>query len=325
MAAGRTSGARSERPARIWNKLVVEGVGDPGLALVAGAQRGIVHQFQLAALQLGRSAVRHRIAKGSLHPVLPLVFAVGSAVLQPLAAETAALLYAGDDCGLSHRTAAALWGMVDGEGIQPVQLTAVSRKVRHRPGLHAYQTMTFDLRDLRLHHGLPVTSPARTVIDYAAVATSVELERALAEARVLKLITDRDLEAAIHRAPLRAGVAAIKELLKDEAAQAFTRSEAERVLRRLVADAGLPAPQTNVKLLGFEVDMLWPEQRVVVEADGYDTHRHPAAFERDRRRDQVLQAAGYHVIRVTWRQLKREPVGVAVRIAQTLALAATRG
>jgi very-short-patch-repair endonuclease len=87
----------------------------------------------------------------------------------------------------------------------------------------------------------------------------------------------------------------------------------------LIARAGLPRPIANARVLGMEVDLLWPSERVVVEFDGWAAHGHRAAFERDHRRGQVLNAAGYRVFRVTWRQLVEEPLAVAVRLAQTLA------
>ncbi len=91
----------------------------------------------------------------------------------------------------------------------------------------------------------------------------------------------------------------------------MTRSEAERKLLELLRDARLPPPETNARVLGYEVDFLWRAQKLVVEVDGYAFHGHRAAFERDRAKDQVLVAAGYRVIRVTWRQLEREPLVVA--------------
>ena len=121
---------------------------------------------------------------------------------------------------------------------------------------------------------------------------------------------------ALDRAPGRSGTATLRALLNDE--PTLTRSEAERRLRRLIRDAGLPPPESNVRLLGFEVDFVWRAARLVVEVDGHAFHAHRAAFERDRERDQALVAAGFRVIRVTWRQLEREPLAVMARIAQAL-------
>jgi very-short-patch-repair endonuclease len=88
---------------------------------------------------------------------------------------------------------------------------------------------------------------------------------------------------------------------------------------RLLRDARLPEPLTNVRVAGFEADFFWPDQKLIVEFDGYQFHGHRRAFERDRRRDQAHIAAGYTVIRVTWRQLTEEPLAVVATISRVLA------
>ena len=115
------------------------------------------------------------------------------------------------------------------------------------------------------------------------------------------------------------GAATVKALLEQEQDSGYTRSVAERRLRDLIRDAGLPRPRFNEPLLGYVVDALWPAHRLVVEVDGYAYHRHRKAFESDRRRDQELVAAGYRVIRVTWLQLRDRPILVITSIAQALA------
>ncbi len=114
--------------------------------------------------------------------------------------------------------------------------------------------------------------------------------------------------------------ALLRHLLGTDRGTTYTRSKAERLLRRLLKAAGLPQPIVNVPLLGYTADFLWREHRLILEVDGYPSHGHKLAFERDRRRDQVHVAAGYTVIRVTWHQLVNEPYGVIARIAQALAL-----
>jgi very-short-patch-repair endonuclease len=79
-------------------------------------------------------------------------------------------------------------------------------------------------------------------------------------------------------------------------------------------------PRTNVKRAGWEVDAVWDAHRLVVEVDGYRYHRTRAKFERDRRKDTRLLLAGYRVLRITWRQLTREPEAVIATIAAALAV-----
>jgi very-short-patch-repair endonuclease len=258
---------------------------------------------------------------GSLHTVLPSVFAVGRAALEPLGAEIAALLYVGDDCVLSHATAAALWGLSPPRDL--VEITLAGRNVRQRPELRVYRVAELDARDVRLRDGIPVTAPARTLIDFAASALDDDLQAALSEARVLRLITDGDLRLALERCPTRSGSARLRRFLRAETGRLKTRRAAERLLLSLLSKAGLPRPEANVHVHGFEVDFVWRDAKLIVETDGYQFHSHRSAFERDRRRDQVLVAAGYRVIRVTWRQLEREPLAVVARIAQALAFTAS--
>ena len=100
----------------------------------------------------------------------------------------------------------------------------------------------------------------------------------------------------------------------------FTRSEGERRLKALCKAAGLPLPQMNARVAGWEVDAFWPAQRVVVEVDGYKYHRTRRRFESDRRKDAALQAAGYRVVRITWRRLTQEPLAVSAQLGALLSL-----
>lgn len=123
----------------------------------------------------------------------------------------------------------------------------------------------------------------------------------------------------IERAPTRRGSGVLRALLRSELESGYTRSAAERRIVKVVRQAGLARPLLNEPLLGHVADFLWPRQRLVVEVDGYGAHRHRAAFESDRKRDQQLVAAGYRVVRVTWRQLRDEPLAVIASLAQALA------
>jgi very-short-patch-repair endonuclease len=124
----------------------------------------------------------------------------------------------------------------------------------------------------------------------------------------------------IARSRGRPGISALRELVEAELAGERNRLEAEKRFRALVKDAKFPEPQSNAKVGPFTVDFLWPEERVVAELDGFTTHRTRSAFEGDRARDGDLQALGYRVVRVTWRQLTREPHAVVARVAAVLAL-----
>lgn len=147
------------------------------------------------------------------------------------------------------------------------------------------------------------------------------LERAFAEAQVLGVVRRDELIDLLKRSRGRHGAAPIRALLDLESAPALTRSEAESRLLALLRAADLPPTDVNARVGGYEVDFLWRPERLVVEIDGFAYHAHRAAFERDRLRDASLQAAGYRVMRVTWRQLRGRPEAVIARLAQALARA----
>jgi very-short-patch-repair endonuclease len=237
--------------------------------------------------------------------------------LAPLAQESAALLACGERSLLASWSAGHLWGVVN-RAPEEVHVLLVGRRCKPKRGVRIHTVSELDPRDVRVRNGIPMTSPARTLIDIAADAAADELECAVSEARALKLIGDGDLEAALMRAGRRAGTRALRSLLNAEHGSGFTRSRAERLMRRLTRDARLPPPICNAWVIGLEVDFLWPAQRLVLEVDSYQFHGHRAAFERDRAKGMALVAAGYRLIRVTWLQLKTKPLMVAALLAQAL-------
>jgi very-short-patch-repair endonuclease len=91
----------------------------------------------------------------------------------------------------------------------------------------------------------------------------------------------------------------------------------------LIRKARLPSPRANVKVHGWEVDLLWSEHRLIVEVDALSTHTSPRDFERDRRKDAELTLLGYTVIRITRRQIEQEPEAVVARISAALSLSSS--
>jgi very-short-patch-repair endonuclease len=155
-------------------------------------------------------------------------------------------------------------------------------------------------------------------------ASGPDLEHLLATARVKRVLTDRDLVEVLARYPVHRACARLTAVLNRAGGPAFTRSDAERLMLSLMRRGRLPAPQVNARVHGFEVDFLWPDQRLIVEVDGFAYHGDRDAFERDRDRDAALVAAGYRVIRVTWRKLVKEPLLLVARVARALGTWARR-
>jgi very-short-patch-repair endonuclease len=165
-------------------------------------------------------------------------------------------------------------------------------------------------------HGIPVTGVSRTILDLASVLPQHQLERAMHQVEVQRLTDDLSIPELLARYPRRHGVRALKEIL--DAGAAPTREELESRFLGFVRRAGLPRPATNVLVLGFECDCVWHGSRAVVELDGRTFHDTTAAFERDRARDRALLAAGWRVIRVTWRQLHKESNALAADLRKIL-------
>jgi very-short-patch-repair endonuclease len=240
------------------------------------------------------------------------VYLVGREYVEPFGEEMAAILYFRGHAVLSHRSAACVWGLLD----RPSEIALTTTRARHsRPGLTLHRVTELDRRDLRLRRGLPVTSPSRTIVDLAA---DDELEQAVAIAFDKGLASPDEVRAAVERAPHHKGLVRLNRLLETGSATGLTRSKGERRLRALLRAADLPQPLANQPLLGYVADFIWPEQKLILEFDSFLFHSSRQAFEHDRRRDQRLAAAGYLVIRLTWRQLEQEPYAVIARIAQAI-------
>ena len=255
---------------------------------LAARQGGCVSRAQLTALGLTPDAIKHALRRGWLTRAHRGVFKVTLSTLPFLQPEWAAHLattgtLANDSAGAIHR-------------IRPKPHAVhviVPRNRRSQPGLHIHRAQ-LQPHEVTTVNGLPVTTPRRTLQDLRRTLSLNDYARARNEAEVLGLV------AAPDEGPT------------------LTRSEAERLLLRIIESAGLPRPQTNQRIGRWEVDALYPEHRLAIEIDGFRYHSTRASFERDRRKDAELTALGYRVLRFTYRQLADEPLYVAATIAPTL-------
>ena len=212
----------------------------------------------------------------------------------------AALAY-GPHAVISHRTAAALWGI--GTSTWKVDVTTPQSK-RSRDGIR-HHTARLHPEDIARRDGIPVTSVARTILDVAAKLSKDALAKVIEAADRLELADLNALNRAIARRPKAPGARKLKAVLSDYRGAADTRSELERDFRALIHKAKLPEPQFNVLVAGVMVDVYWPEWKLVVELDSRGYHLNPRAFENDRLRDATLMKAGVRVLRVTANRLKR--------------------
>jgi very-short-patch-repair endonuclease len=282
-------------------------------------QRGCVSRRQLYDAGLTSGVIERRVQRGWLTPVHPGVFNAFPDAKIPLAAETAALLACGDRAVLSHDSAAALWELCLPSGA--IHVTVAGQPSVRPHGVHTHRSRTLLTRDVAIRKELPVTSPARALLDIAGRRTPRQLELALDEGMRNGIVSRADIRDVLNRNPNRRGQATLRRLLDLNRRETVTRSKAEERFLALVREATLPAPDVNVWLEGFMVDFLWRRERIVVEVDGYTYHGSRLRFEEDRSKGAVLSAAGFQVIRVTWRQMEDEPYAVIARLAQALARA----
>jgi very-short-patch-repair endonuclease len=289
------------------------------IARIAGGQDNVIRLDQLQTAGMSRKALQRRVAAGEYQRLHLAVYLVGPAPPSFSALARAAAFAAGRGA-IVNLTAAAILLKLRPEpsgDVVPIDVVVDGRCPRQRPGIVVHRSTIVPV-EFGYVRGIPVTSPARTICDLAACQPMHEIEQLLIDARRARCVTDTQLYAVLDRVPHRKGHGAVRALLADEMEEGYSRSAAERRLRKLINQANLPVPIYNHKVRGLLVDADWPRLKFIVEVDGRKDHGTPWAFENDRLRDQILAAAGYTVIRVTWRQLVQQPMAVAVRIAQAL-------
>ncbi len=280
---------------------------DDLIAAFAERQHGVVARRQLVEAGISHRAINLRIERGLLYVVHRGVYAVGHPFLTADGRWMAAPLAAGPAAVLSHRAAGAALLLLASSYLE---VTVPGKRRCARVRIHRAVLPPDEITTVR---GIPVTTVPRTLLDLAAVLPTHKLERAFHEAEENLLTDSLSLPDLLERYPRREGTPAIRSLL--EAGAEITRSELEARFRAFAAEFALPPPELNVWLQiqgqWFECDCVWRDERLIVELDGRSFHDTAAAFERDRARDRRLHAAGWRIVRVTWRQLQRDAREVA--------------
>jgi very-short-patch-repair endonuclease len=229
----------------------------------------------------------------------------------------AAVSSCGTAAVLSHRSAAALYGIGDPPA-GPIEVTIPLTAVRARPGL-LVRRRAIEPAERAIVDGIPVTTVVRMLLDLSQVLGLKRLEAAINAADKYDLVDPETLRAALTVYAGRRGVRALRQIL-DRRTFTLTASGLEREFLPVARSAGLGRPDTGTHLNGFEVDFFWPDLGLVVETDGLRYHRTPAAQTRDRLRDQAHAAAGLTTLRFTHAQVHYE----RDHVRQTLAAVARR-
>jgi hypothetical protein len=279
---------------------------------LARAQLGVVTRRQLLALGYSSNGIRHRLRTGRLHRVFAGVYVVGWPQITRKQRWMAAVLASGDGAVLSHRSAAALWG-IGKEG--PVIDVSVAREKR-RPRIRARVRPGLFSVAATIHEAIPVTTPLQTLIDIALELPANKLERAVNDADKLDRIHPEELREGLDEHAGEPGVKLLRILL-DKDTFLLSDTDLELLFRPIAVAAGLPAELTKHVVNEFEVDFYWPSLGLVVETDGLRYHRTAASQRRDAIRDNEHVAAGFTRLRFTHWQVKHEAAYVRAILART--------
>ncbi len=270
---------------------------------------------QLLALGLNSDAIKRGVRGGWLHPEHPGVYAVGTPATTPIEHAAAAVLACGDGAALSHGSALALWGFARRWPDRPNVIAPTDRRPS-KVVVHTAKTLTN--KDIRIHHGIRVTSLTRTLLDCAPKLPRKQLTRAVNDALRSPYLTRAQLADVIARNPRHRGAKLVQPFVDNDQGGP-TRSEFEDAFLDFCNEHGLPRPQVNTTVCGHEVDALFPDHGVIVELDGWQFHRDRTSFESDRDRDADTLAADLVTVRITWERMTGRPREEAARLRQILA------
>jgi very-short-patch-repair endonuclease len=222
----------------------------------------------------------------------------------------AATLWGGENCVVSHETAAALHGLTYLAGRR---IHVQSPKLLQRANIVAHRSRYLTSPIVTVKE-IPVTSVTRTLIDLSASLPTRSLEKLLDEA-IRRGMTDIDRIKGVLRRSIgtRRGKRVLSRLIKSRDSKGErTDSESEDQLIRLIRNGGLPPPEVHHNVfhrdgwLG-EVDFAYPQERIAIEVHGYRVHSLKRVWEKDQRRENELVRAGWKLLKATSLQLEQEP------------------
>ena len=289
---------------------------DRAAALVAAQQFGVITFKQLRACGLSRHQVEQRVMAAQLDRIWRGVYTFGHRELTREGHLIAAVFACGAGAVLSHRGASSHWELIESS---VVDVTVASRGGRtKRGGFRVHCVRRLDPRDVTEHAGIPITTVARTLVDLSQVVQDRLVERAYEQAQIRRLLRPNALQDALERANGRKTRALRHVIACERRITTVTRSELEERFLALIRRGGLPEPEVNARVAGYEVDFLWRAQRRVIEVDGFAYHSTRQAATRDRRKDDDLEAAGYRVTRFTADQILRDPEDTVARAARAV-------
>lgn len=280
---------------------------DAHLQRLAAAQVDVVAAWQLIARGWTWKAIEHRARRGGWRTVHSGVYVLTQAPLTQLQRWMAAALTA-PDTYLSHLSAAACWGFHSGGAAFETVTRVGSGGPRRLGGLLVRRSNRL-AGETTLCNGIPITTPARTLIDIGAALSERAIGRAFREAVRLKVLTIRSLVEALRRHRGRRGTRRLWDLAERYSSLPYrrTRSNAEARALEILQDAHVEPPSVNVRVVGEEADLVWPDRRLIVEIDGPQFHQFS---HEDLRKQSRWNDAGYAVRRISSDVVYRDPAAL---------------
>jgi very-short-patch-repair endonuclease len=268
------------------------------LAGLARRSHGVVTRRELLGAGISAKEIERRLLTGALIAVFRGVYRVGHTAPSVEAHYLGAVRACGTGGLLSGRAAAHLWGLLKGHAPPPEVTAPTARRVK---GVKTRKAR----RQAAMWRGIPIITPAQTLVDLAAVVDVNTLARACHEAGVRHHTTPRQVEAVLAQHPNARGASKLRTVLVGDAH--VTLSKLESRFLQLLRSADLVRPQTNRAVGGRRVDCRWPALKLTVELDSYRYHSSRHAWENDRRREREAYARGDEFRRYTYGDVFESP------------------
>jgi hypothetical protein len=284
---------------------------------------GVITRREALALGMAHSTLQDWVRIGHLVSVGRGVYALPGVLHSEgttLRAATRAL-----DAVVSHESAGRLHGV---EALDPSRIT-ISVPVRRSnrfTGVIVHQVTDLNPEHTTRVLGLPITTPARTIVDLAAVLRPTLLASCLDQMVRMKITTYEAAADLLEELARRGkpGVTKLRAVLKPRLGGNFVSdSTLESRLVQVLIEGGLPVPSTQyrprwLRKINGRVDLAYQIEQVIVEGDSQRWHGTPKAFQMDRTRDNLAQISGWIILRFTWEDITQRPAYVVAMVEQAL-------
>jgi hypothetical protein len=272
------------------------------LSRLAYRAHGLVRRRHALRAGISVEQIRTRLHTGALLVEYPGVYRVGHRAPSLESSYLAAVWACGDRTLLAGGAAGYLLELLKGPPPRPEVLAPTKRRI---DGIITRRYRVLHRNDRMTYRSIPVTSPARTLVDLAPQLGITELARACHEAGIRHGTTPAQVEEVLARRPNSPGAGKLRAVISGDAHVLLSKLEEGFIA--LLMDAKLPLPETNRRTGAHRVDCRWAEHRLTVELDSFRYHNSRQSWERDRARERDARARGDEFRRYTWMDVFEEP------------------